>query len=89
MKTEIASLINQASKLHQQGKLEKARLTYQEALNMEPDNFDALIGLGKLYEQLGQFEEALPLIEKASEIQTSNFTSLLDQWQDASRFEIL
>ena len=45
------------------GEFEQARDELQAALDLEPDNEEALIGLGDVYSELGQFEQAIPFYE--------------------------
>jgi protein O-GlcNAc transferase len=59
--------------LHQQGNLPEALVNYQQALIADPDNFDALLGLGILNAQLGSFEEAVSILKKAATVQARHF----------------
>ena len=45
------------------GQLEQARDELLAALELEPDNEEALIGLGNVYNELGQYEQAIPLYD--------------------------
>ena len=73
LSTQVAVQINQAVALRQQGKLWEALQIFQQALSLDPNNFDALLGIGTLNAQLGRFKEALPLIMRAGVVQPNNF----------------
>lgn len=50
---------------HQQGELEKAQSLYNEVLEAEPDNADALHLLGILFSQMLQHKSAIEMINRA------------------------
>lgn len=54
-----------AARLHEDGRLDEAEAVYQKALMGEPNNADALHGLGVLMVQWGQPEQAIPFLNKA------------------------
>ncbi len=54
-----------AGRLHEDGRLDEAEAVYQKALMGEPDNAEALHGLGVLMVQWGQPDQAIPLLSKA------------------------
>ena len=54
-----------AARLHEDGRLDEAEAVYQKALMGEPNNADALHGLGVLMVQWDQPEQAIPLLNKA------------------------
>lgn len=54
-----------AARLHEDGRLDEAEAVYQKALMGEPDNAEALHGLGVLMVQWGQPEQAIPLLSKS------------------------
>lgn len=54
-----------AARLHEDGRLDEAEAVYQKALMGEPNNADALHGLGVLMVQWGQPDQAVPLLNKA------------------------
>lgn len=57
--------IQQAIQLHQTGRLRKAETIYQQILQIQPQNADALHLLGLANHQLGKNAQALALIKKA------------------------
>jgi len=80
--------------LHQQGKLDQAKIKYQIALNINPLNFDALHLLGVVEAQLFNYQTALILLKKALAIQSEdeachnnlgNIYSSLNRHDDALR----
>jgi tetratricopeptide (TPR) repeat protein len=56
--------------------LEVAQNAYQEALRLQPDNADALIGLGQLADALGDKENALSYYEKAVALNPTSVAAL-------------
>ena len=54
--------------LHQQGRLAQAQESYQQALQLQPEHFDALNLLGVIAAQTGNFSRAVELIDKAIKI---------------------
>ncbi|GAX60016.1 hypothetical protein SCALIN_C05_0101 [Candidatus Scalindua japonica] len=63
--TELASMLQQANKLHQAGKLVEASFIYNKILKKQHDNIDAISLLGTLKIQTGNHDEACVLLEKA------------------------
>ena len=63
--TEVLSNLQKAVSLHQSGKLQQAKNIYQQILEMEPENADALHLLGLISYQFGQSETAITLIKQA------------------------
>ncbi|HOB67874.1 tetratricopeptide repeat protein [Ottowia sp.] len=59
----------QAMALHQRGRLAEAKLIYQQILEQEPQNFDALYLLGTLAAQSGDAQGAIQFIDQAIAIQ--------------------
>src|ERR1700733_15063369 len=58
-------LLRRAQQAHEAGDLAKADRLYAVVLQHEPENFDALHGLGQLHCQYRRFDPALVLIQKA------------------------
>jgi protein O-GlcNAc transferase len=50
------------------GDLDSARRRYQQALNLDPRNDRALVGLAGIYEKLGRPDRALALYDRALEV---------------------
>jgi len=61
----IASFLQQAVELHQQGRLEPALALYRQVLELDPRQFDALHLLGVLARQQGDAQAAITLISQA------------------------
>ncbi|NYE63680.1 putative TPR repeat methyltransferase [Duganella sp. 1224] len=61
----IASLLQQAVELHQQGRLEPAQALYRQVLQLDPQRFDALHLLGVIARQQGDAAGAVDLISRA------------------------
>ncbi len=59
----------QAMAPHQRGRLAEAKLIYQQILEQEPQNFDALYLLGTLAAQSGDAQGAIQFIDQAIAIQ--------------------
>lgn len=71
----IATPLQLALTCHQQGKLQEAFGMYQQVLGIDPNNFDALQGLGLLCGRLGRFEEALHYLHSACLSRSYDFLS--------------
>ena len=72
-------MLRRAVQAHEAGDLAKADRLYAAVLQHEPDNFDALHGLGKLYCDCQRFDAALALIQRALTIdpgRADGFSSL-------------
>ncbi|MCU6499687.1 tetratricopeptide repeat protein [Rugamonas sp. A1-17] len=61
----IASFLQQAVELHQQGRLEPAQALYRQVLELDPRRFDALHLLGVIARQQGDAQAAIALISQA------------------------
>ena len=59
------SVIQQAESAHRQGRLEEAERLYLALLDENPQNVDALYGLGTLFMQAQNFDAAEPLLASA------------------------
>ena len=53
-------------------KYDEAKSDYEKALVFDPKNIDAIISLGKVCNKMGNYEEALSLLNKASGIDKRN-----------------
>lgn len=62
---KIRLLLNQGSALHQLGKLEEAKLIYEEILKINIKQFEANHFLGTLFAQMGQHSSAIEFLNKA------------------------
>jgi predicted TPR repeat methyltransferase len=65
MNDTVTALLHEALALQRQNKLDTAKTRYQQALALEPDNFDALHLLGVTERQLGDPAHAIDLIGRA------------------------
>jgi len=75
----LSRMLRRAVQAHEAGDLAKADRLYAAVLQHEPDNFDALHGLGKLYCHCRRFDAALALIQRALTIdpgRADGFSSL-------------
>ena len=59
--------IDEAVRLREAGQLTLAVQSYQQALQLEPDNTEALYGLADTYVKQRRYEEAIPPLQKAIE----------------------
>jgi len=62
----------QALKFIQAGRLDEARIYFEELLKQDPKNEDILYNLGMLYTELGKPDSAVPLLKKCIEISPGN-----------------
>jgi tetratricopeptide (TPR) repeat protein len=65
--TNIASTFATATGLHEQGNLRAARQLYRAILSMVPEHFGAWCGLGAIYGQQGNLEQAVTLLGQAAQ----------------------
>jgi predicted TPR repeat methyltransferase len=66
-----SSLLQQALRLHQQGRFDEAEHLYRQVLILEPRQFDALHLLGVIERQRGHAQQAVALIEAALQVDPS------------------
>ena len=66
--SQILSYLQEGMSLHQNGKLNEAKLIYERVLEIQPNNFDALRLLGVLTTQTQQFSLSVELLSKALKI---------------------
>ena len=64
--------IQRAFQLHQQGQLDAAKKIYWSILQQQPSNFDARQLLGVLLSTQGHNAEALPHLQKALKLKSSD-----------------
>jgi predicted O-linked N-acetylglucosamine transferase (SPINDLY family) len=76
--------------LHQQNKLQEAKVIYEQILAIEPSDFNALQFLGLLYAQTNQFLKAVNFLSKALQINPDNVdccTNYGNVLQELKRFD--
>ena len=61
---ETRALLTRGRTLMSAEKWQEAAAVFQRALTLEPDNDDALFGLGTIYVSLERFGDAMPIFEK-------------------------
>src|SRR5262249_27735004 len=80
--------LEDAYRLHQQGRLDEAANLYESLIQQDPDNRDALHFFGVLKAAVGQFDEAKRMIERSLKPDASNlpylenYVSILFQAKD-------
>jgi len=75
---ETYDLLNAGSQLLQQNKLEEACEKFRQALARDPKNQGAEVDLGGTLIKLGKFDEAQPILIKATEEHPAAFEAWLD-----------
>jgi tetratricopeptide (TPR) repeat protein len=83
-------LLQRARRAHVQGEFEKAQRLYTAVLQYQPDNFDALHGLGLIHYRHGRLDTALVLIQQALKAdidRAEGFSSLGLVFQAFGQFE--
>src|SRR3569832_1672989 len=88
---QIAAALRLALNRHQEGRLAEALGMYEQVLGVDPNNFEALQGLGVLYGQLGRFEEALHYLQSACLSRPKDFFSHYIECgalQELGRYEV-
>lgn len=86
----LASLLQQAVELHQQGRFEPAQALYRQVLELDPRRFDALHLLGVIARQQGDAADAIELISQAIAVdstQANAHCNLGVAWLDAGDAE--
>lgn len=82
--------LEDAYRLHQQGRLDEAANLYESLIQQDPDNRDALHFFGVLKAAVGRFDEAKQMIERSLKPDASNlrylenYVSILFQGKDYS-----
>ena len=67
-KVQVAYLFQKGLALHQQNKLQEAKVVYEQILKIHPDHFDSYALLGLLSGQTKQFTQAIDFLSKALQI---------------------
>lgn len=65
-------LIDKGHFFFDEGKYEEAVKNYSRALNIEPENIDALINIGLAYRHLEKYDKAIEYYDKVLEIESNN-----------------
>ncbi|MBN3942058.1 tetratricopeptide repeat protein [Nostoc sp. NMS9] len=68
-KTEVAEILELAAEQQRENSLSEAELLYSQVLEKQPDNPEALYGLGMLAQQMGQPQTAQQWLSAASQVQ--------------------
>jgi len=63
---DVAALVARALQLHQAGRLDQAEISYRQILAQQPENSQALHGLGMLACEAGRIEAGAELFRRAS-----------------------
>ncbi len=63
----MSTQLQQGIRFHEQGRYQEAEACYQEALQMNPSEAEAMYGLARVYQAKGDFSRALQHIGKALE----------------------
>ena len=87
---DVCSGLQEAVLLHQSGQLKQAATIYQQVLDIEPENANALHLLGLVSHQSGQSETAITLIEQALNIspnQLNYLHNLANILKESGQFE--
>ncbi|MEX2479534.1 MAG: sulfotransferase [Gammaproteobacteria bacterium] len=71
-KAAVAQLFDTASRLHQEGQLQRAEFLYRDVLRQVPDHGDALNMLGVIGCQTGNFRAGADLIRRALDAEPDN-----------------
>lgn len=69
---KASMLFEQGLQLNQNGRVQEAKILYEESITLDPKNFDALNLLGVIYFQEGENNNALTLIDKSILIEPNN-----------------
>ena len=86
----VSDLISQAIHLHKSGRVSEAQAVYEQVLQIDPENFDALHLLGVVAEQNGDHERSAQLIEQAIRMHPhhpSAYNNLGNAFKSMRRFD--
>ena len=89
-KEQLVTMLQKGFVLHQQNKLQEAKVIYEQILAIEPSDFNALQFLGLLYAQTNQFLKAVNFLSKALQINPDNVdccTNYGNVLQELKRFD--
>src|SRR5689334_24734326 len=70
------SSLQDAQDLHRTGRLREAAIAYHEFLRANPRHFEALVGLGMIYFQAQQYEQAQYLLGEGLRIDPTDVNGL-------------
>lgn len=76
---DAATLFAQAGTLGEQGNYQQALAAYEQGLQLDPNNIEALNGKGATLRALGRNEEALTAFTRATEIDPSSAPSWMNR----------
>jgi len=76
---KLQKLLEQAYELCEDGNYVRALEYYDMALDIEPDNLNAMVDNGVTLQNLGRFNEALQMYEKALSIEAENLDALINK----------
>ena len=65
IKPAVDSLLSQAQRLHEKGKLDEAVAILSDVRSRRPDRWEAHVGLGRIYYDRGQLREAMEVLPGA------------------------
>ena len=71
--------LNRASELYKAGKLEEAVTEYNKALEANPENAAAYLGIAAAYRDLGKTSQAIKHLEKAASLDPKNWLPYFSQ----------
>ena len=75
----IQASFNEATSLHQKGRLSQAKALYEAVLKLQPTHFQSIHLLGVIAAQTGNYQHAVDLIGKAIQISPNNADFHLNQ----------
>src|ERR1700720_4558774 len=79
LQPNLSRMVRRALRAHEQGEFDKTERLYTAVLPREPDNFDALHGLGLINYRRNRLDAALALIQAALQVdlgRADGFSSL-------------
>ena len=89
-KVQVDNLFQKGFALHQQNKLQEAKVIYEQILVLEPNYFNALQFLGLIFAQTNQFSKSVNFLSKALEIKPNDadcWTNYGNILQELKRFD--
>lgn len=76
---DMSHLVELAFKMLEEGKLDNARVIYEGVHALNPENVDAMMGLGAIYTHQKHFPQAIELFSRVLEAEPDNLFSRLQR----------
>ena len=79
MKHHVSEMLEKASQLSEDEKYTRALKCYKNILQIESDNIGVIIDYGVTLQNLGHYNQALTMYDKALSLQPKNMNALINR----------